>query len=203
MKKEKQKERRPLSERRDFTYIIRALIRIIDSRDGFARGHSEKVMKYCAKMIKVLRLNKEEAIKIKTAALLHDIGKFSIDNSILYKPGKLTKDEWRIIKRHPLTGANIVKSSGQLNEVVEIIKHHHARFDGGGYPDPHRKGEDIPLGSRIIFVADSYDAMTSKRPYREKSKTKKEAVEEIKRCSGSQFDPKIVSAFMHVVQTMV
>ena len=185
--------------RKYFNHTIRTLVRVIDSKHRFTRGHSYKVVKFCAKITAILRLKKDEVLKIKIAALLHDIGKFRIDRSILNKQGKLTEKEWREVKKHPIVGARIIKETGILDEIVNIVKHHHERFGGGGYPDPYIKGENIPLGARIICVADAYDAMTSDRPYRKRPMTKQEAVNELKCCAGAQFDPRVVSALVRTI----
>ena len=203
MKKESTGEQHDFFQKRYFSHVIRTLVGVIDSKDVSTRGHSEKVMKYCARTARVLRLNKDKTMKIKIAALMHDIGKFRLDRAILNKRGPLTEKEWREVKKHPVVGAKIIKATGLFDDVSNIVRHHHERFGGGGYPNPNKKGTSIPLGSRMIFVADAYDAMTSKRPYRKRPKTKKEALDELKRCSGAQFDPCIVNAFIHVIHTMV
>jgi len=192
-------EKNSLLQKRYFSHTIRTLVSIIDHKDIFTRGHSEKVMKYCAKVAKILDIEKDETTKIKIAALLHDIGKFRVDGSILYKPGKLNEVEWREIKKHPLIGAKVLEAAGLLKEIVTIVKHHHARFAGGGYPNSTIRNKDIPLGSRIILVADAFDAMTSQRPYRRDPMNKKEALKELKRCAGSQFDPQVVTAFTNSI----
>jgi len=178
-----------------FNHTIRTLIYIMDSIDRFNYRHSENVVKYVTQIGKALRLSSYEVLKIKIAALMHDLGKYKINKRILYKPGKLTKVEWEEVKKHPMISAAILNETGILNEVAEAVKHHHEKFGGGGYPDPDKKGIEIPLTSRIIAVADSYDAMTSERSYRPRCMSRKEAIYEIKRCTGTQFDPKIASVF--------
>ena len=192
-----------VEQRRYFHTIIKTLVHTIDSSDMFTRGHSEKVMKHCAKIAKLLKLDKEDILMIKVAALLHDIGKFTVDRTLLHKTGTLTDKEWHKVQQHAITGAKIVEATGMFAEIVEIVKHHHAYYGGGGYPNPDKKGEEIPLGSRMILVADAYDAMISKRPYRKNVMTKKAALNELKRCSGTQFDPKIVSIFMSMIHTII
>ena len=138
-------------------------------------------------------LARSEVDTIRHASLLHDVGKIGISEQILLKPGRLTDDEFETIKSHPHIGAGILNSIEFLKNVCEIIKHHHERYDGKGYPSG-LASNDIPLGSRIICVADSFDAITSCRPYR-KPLTFDEATDEVKRCAGSQFDPIVVEAF--------
>ena len=178
-----------------FNHTVRNLVYILDSIDQTSHRHSENVVRYAAQIGMALRLDKSEILKLKIAALMHDLGKYRIDRELLRKPGKLTKREWKEIKKHPITSARIVRETGILKDISDIVKHHHERFDGGGYPDPRKKGNEIPLDSRIISVADSYEAMTSKRPYRVKM-SPKQAMRELARCAGTQFDPKIVSAFV-------
>lgn len=181
--------------RKDYLKSIIKLAKTIDANDTYMRGHCDKVMKYSLLISERLGLPQEELKIIKTAGILHDIGKIGIDLRILRKPGKLTEDDWKKIRAHPEIGSRIVGQTGFLNEAVPIIRHHHARYSGGGYPDPDMREESIPLGSRIIAVADSFDAMTSDRPYR-KAMPKEAAFAELNRCAGTQFDPNIVKAFL-------
>ncbi|MFA6451122.1 MAG: HD domain-containing phosphohydrolase, partial [bacterium] len=129
---------------------------------------------------------------------LHDIGKIGISEAIISKEGKLTVEEYEIIKTHPLVGETIIEPVPFLQDAKPIIRHHHERYDGYGYPDV-LKGDDIPLLSRIIHIADAYDAMTSDRPYR-RALTHDLAVQEIRKHSGSQFDPNVVDSFLHVFE---
>lgn len=181
--------------RKDYLNTIKTLARIIDENDPYTRGHCEKVMKYSMMICKEMKLPDRHKKAIKTASLLHDIGKIGIDVGILRKTEKLSDDDWKKIRLHPEIGARIISQVGFLNDVVPIIKYHHSRYNGGGYPDPNRKEGNIPIGSRIITVADAYDAMTSDRPYR-KAMTKDDALMELKKCSGEQFDPEVVGAFL-------
>ncbi len=181
--------------RQEHLNSIRALAKIIDASDPYMRGHCEKVMKYSLRICKAMRLSNYHVGAIKIASQLHDIGKISIDIAILKKTVPLTEDDYQKIRTHSEIGAKIVLQGGLLDDIVPIIRHHHERYDGGGYPDGSLKNSSIPLGSRIIAVADAYDAMTSERPYR-KAMTRKDAVAELKRCSGYQFDPGIVDAFI-------
>jgi len=131
---------------------------------------------------------------LKSCGLIHDIGKIGINESILQKPSKLTKNEYAEVKTHPVIGENVVKHVRFLKKGLPIIRHHHERYDGKGYPDG-LKGEKIPLLARIIAVADAFDAMTSDRPYR-KAFSPQEAIEKLKENAGTQFDPQIVKIFI-------
>jgi HD-GYP domain-containing protein (c-di-GMP phosphodiesterase class II) len=127
--------------------------------------------------------------------MLHDVGKIGINLTIIKKPGKLTPEEWAQVRLHPEIGANIVGQLGFLENAASIIRHHHSRFDGDGYPNASLSGDAIPIGSRIISVVDAFDAMISDRPYR-KAMAKEQAFAELRRCAGQQFDPRIVNAFL-------
>ena len=181
--------------RKDYLNVIRALADIIEANDPYTRGHCEKVMNYSLRICKKLDLSGYHVSAIKTASRLHDIGKISIDLTILRKTEPITKEDWQKIRTHPDVGAKIVHHVGFLDDVVPIIRHHHERYEGGGYPDGTLKNNKIPLGARIIAVADAYDAMTSGRPYK-KAMLREDAMEELKRCSGTQFDPEVVNAFI-------
>lgn len=181
---------------KDYLKTIKTLAKAVDANDAYTRGHCDKVMKYSVAICRRLKIAGRDIDTIKTASLLHDIGKVGINLGILRKKGPLDEDDWRKIRMHPDIGAGIISQVGFLNEIVPIIKYHHANFGGGGYPDSERRSGHIPLGARIIAVADAYDAMTSNRPYR-KAMSKEEAVKELKKCSGSQFDPKVVNAFLN------
>jgi len=176
---------------------IAALAASIDAKDHYTHGHSEKVMEYSVAIAEELELGEEQITAIKFAGLLHDIGKIGVDDSILKKPGSLTDTEREEIEMHPVYGTRIVEKVEFLRKIGTLTYHHHERFDGTGYPDG-LKGEQIPIGARILSVADTFDAMTSSRSYR-KALPYETAIQEIKRCSGSQFDPKIVKAFLTVV----
>ena len=178
---------------------IRSLAAAIDAKDSYTHGHSRRVTDLSVGLALEMNLPRSEVDTIRHASLLHDVGKIGISEQILLKPGRLTDDEFETIKAHPHIGAGILNSIEFLKNVCEIIKHHHERFDGKGYPDALAAG-DIPLGSRIICVADSFDAITSCRPYR-KPLTFDEATEEIVRCAGNQFDPEVVNAFVRLRQS--
>ena len=173
---------------------IRSLAAAIDAKDSYTHGHSRRVTDLSVGIAQVMRLPRTEGDTIRHAALLHDVGKIGISEHILLKPGRLTDEEFETIKAHPHIGAGILNSIEFLKNVCEVIEHHHERYDGRGYP-AGLIGDEIPMGARIIMVADSFDAITSQRPYR-KPLTFAEAAAEIVRCSGTQFDPEVVEHFM-------
>ncbi|NPB09016.1 MAG: response regulator [Thermodesulfobacteria bacterium] len=177
---------------------LRALVKTLEAKDPYTKEHSERVTQIALLIGKEMGLSNDELESLKVAGHLHDIGKVGIKDYILLKPGRLTPEEYEIIKKHPLIGAEIVGYIGLLRQEVEIIKHHHERWDGRGYPDG-LAGEDIPLLARVLAVADTYDAMTSVRPYRPPL-PREAAVEEILRHAGTQFDPEVAEAFVRVWQ---
>ena len=177
-----------------FVSTVTSLATAIEAKDPHTRGHSERVAHICLSIANKMKLSFEEKERLHIAALLHDIGKIGIPEEILKKPAKLSNDEWIIVKEHPDKGADILKPIKQLQDILPIIRHHHERYGGAGYPDGLKDG-DIPLGSRIIAIADNFDAMASTRPYRRPMK-RNVAVEEIIRCKGTQFDPQIVDSFL-------
>jgi putative nucleotidyltransferase with HDIG domain len=175
---------------------LRALSMALDVRDRETEGHAQRVARYMDLMARELRSAKVDVRTLRRGALLHDIGKIGIPDEILRKAGELDGSEWRVMKRHPAYGARILAGIPYLSGAAEIVHHHHERFDGSGYPDG-LAGEDIPLGARIFALADALDAMTSDRPYR-RAMSLEDAITEIERCSGKQFDPAIVSAFLRI-----
>lgn len=184
------------------TYLrtIKALAQAIDARDHYTHSHSENVAKYAEIIARQMGLSVKEVETVREACELHDLGKIGIDDSILSKPSALNDAEWEQIRKHPLTGAQILEPLAFLNDVIAMVKQHHEHYDGTGYPEG-RKGEDILLGARIIHLADAYEAMRSARSYRKEPLTKEEAIAEIKKNSGTQFDPKVVAAFLKVVNS--
>jgi putative nucleotidyltransferase with HDIG domain len=186
-----------LSEKAKESYLntIRTISLILEANDEYTYGHSHKVMNHAVSMGRMMKLNDSDVNLIKNAALLHDIGKIGIDSDILHKKGKLTVCEWEQVKEHPVIGAAIIEQTGFLNELIPVVKHHHERFGGGGYPDAGLANGNIPLGARIITVADSYDAMTSARPYRTSPFSPQAALQELQANTGNQFDPELISIF--------
>jgi diguanylate cyclase (GGDEF)-like protein len=169
-----------------------SLAKAVDARDGFTGSHSDRVGELAARIARRLGVEEAQIELTRVAASLHDLGKLAIPEEILRKPGTLNESERLVLQRHPQIGHRMLESLG-VEPIADWVLHHHERWDGDGYPDRLR-GEEIPLGARIIFVADAYDAMTSERVY-DRSLSPSEALEELERCSGSQFDPAIVDAF--------
>ncbi len=184
--------------RRLFLSSIRALANAIEARDQYTRGHSERVTEYSVKIAERMKIDKDELEKIRYAALLHDIGKINVKEGILNKPGKLTDEEFKIMSQHPVYGARIMEPVEEFRQMLPYMYHHHEKYNAGGYPEG-LSGEDIPLASRILAVADSFDAMTSNRPYR-KSLSIEHAVSEIEKNSGTQFDPRVVTVFKDILE---
>src|SRR5262245_14940284 len=170
-----------------------SLISLIDLRDSYTGGHSSRVAAYSRQIALHMNLAHEETEEVVLAAALHDIGKIGVPDSVLLKQGSLTNGEFEWIKKHPEFGWMAVRNVDGFQKASLMVLHHHERWSGGGYPGDLR-GSQIPLGSRIIAVADSFDALTTNRPYR-KGRSHAEALAEICRCSGTQFNPKVVNAF--------
>jgi putative nucleotidyltransferase with HDIG domain len=180
---------------------VRTLVAAVEAKDSYTRGHSERVTAYAMTLGEILGLAEEKMDVLRLSSLLHDIGKIGVPESVLNKPGKLTDEEWLVIRRHPEVGATIVKNiKGQdIDFIATIIRHHHERFDGKGYPDG-LSGEEIPMLARVLAVADSYDAMTSKRSYRG-SLSKKQVVSELSQGRGTQFDNSAAEAMLELVES--
>ena len=176
---------------------VKAFVEAIEAKDPYTRGHSENVARYSLLLGQELGFSIEELEELHVAALLHDIGKIGIREEILFKPSSLTDEEYKQIMAHPDISAQIVGSIPNLANIATMIRHHHEHYDGRGYTEG-LVGESIPLGSRILAIADSFDAMTSDRPYRKGCGTE-EALNEIKRCAGTQFDPALAEAFIKVM----
>jgi response regulator RpfG family c-di-GMP phosphodiesterase len=181
--------------------IITTLVSVIEAKDPYTKYHSENVARYSVGLAKVMGLSLAQIELINKAAKLHDIGKITIHDSVLLKPERLTAEEYEEIKLHPLKAEEILKPLDFLNVAIELIKQHHEKYDGTGYPFG-LKGEQIHLGARIMSVADAFDAMTSGRSYKDRSLSKEEAAEEIKNNAGTQFDPKVVDSFLQVIDTL-
>ena len=177
---------------------IETLRYTVEAKDPYTRGHSDRVSRYSVLIGKYLGLPEEDLKTLKIGGLFHDIGKIGIPDSILLKESKLTDDEYSEIKNHPSIGAHILCNAEAFKDIIPIVKHHHERFDGRGYPGK-LKGEDIPYFARIAAVADTFDAMTSRRTYRD-SLPLDVVKEEIRDCSGTQFDPEIAKVFLDILE---
>ena len=176
------------------SHLIKAFINSIEAKDKYTQGHSERVAGYAVQIAKQMKLSRHEIQLIQQGAVLHDIGKIGIADQILNKPDKLDADETLTIQQHPLIGVKVLEEVGLEKEVLEMVRSHHERYDGDGYPEK-RAAKDLPIGVRILCVADSYDAMTSDRPYRKGMEF--EIVKKILlEGKGSQFDPEVVDAFI-------
>jgi len=182
-----------------YLHTIGALASALDAKDHYTRSHSENVTNYAVAIAEEAKLPSAQIEIIRQACRLHDLGKIGIHDYILSKSGKLTPEEWKEVKMHSLRGAQILQPIGFLKEVAELIRQHHERFDGKGYPY-NLRGRDIQLGARIMTVADAFDAMTSERPYR-KALTLSQAIAELKNFSGTQFDPDVIKIFLQVLET--
>jgi len=183
----------------DYFYrVVQSLVRILEAKDTYTRGHSERVADYAQSIALSMGFSKEKSDLLKKAAELHDIGKLVTHENILNKKGKLTEEEWATIKKHPIIGEDILKPVLMDEDVLAMVRSHHERYDGNGYPDGI-KGDNINIFAQIISVADTYDAMTSPRPYRS-ALSKEEAIEELKRNCGTQFNTQIVKAFLKVLE---
>lgn len=182
---------------RTYVETIMALALAVEAKDPYSAGHSKRVGVYAAKIGEAMGLDQEMLRTLQDAGVLHDIGKIGIKDEILLKATSLTADEAKIMQQHPIIGTAIVKPVRSLQKVVAFVRHHHERFDGTGYP-AGLKGEEIPLGARILSVADTYDAMITDRPYR-KRLSLEEAKAELSRSAGTQHDPVAVEAFLRVL----
>ncbi len=177
---------------------IETLRYTVEAKDPYTRGHSDRVSEYSVLIGKYLGLSEEDLHTLKVGGLFHDVGKIGIPDAILLKPGKLTNDEYSEIKNHPAIGVHILSNAKIFVEIIPIVKHHHERYDGFGYPS-NLKGEDIPYFARIAAVADTFDAMTSRRTYRD-SLGLDIVKDEINKNKGIQFDPQIADIFLNILE---
>jgi len=177
--------------------LIHSFVNAIDAKSPWTKGHSERVTAYSVAIATELGLPEKDIEMLRIAALLHDIGKIGTYDQILDKPGKLTDEEFALIRMHPVRGEEILRPISQFTDLLPIIRHHHERLDGKGYPD-RLKYDEIPFLAKIISIADSYDSMTSDRPYRP-APPREYAISELKKCSGTQFEPQAVEAFLSVL----
>jgi len=179
-----------------YRYTLEALAAALDAREHETQAHSHRVREYAFVLAQRLGLQQKELIHIGRGALLHDVGKIGVPDSILLKPGKLSSEEWTQMRRHPQIGYGILSDIPFLRPASEIVLTHQEHWDGGGYPN-RLKETEIPLGARIFGVVDTLDAMTSNRPYR-KALSFEAVRQEVRRCSGSQFDPRVAEAFLSI-----
>jgi len=182
--------------RESYDSTLDAMVSAIESRDCETKHHCRRVQAYAILLGQKLGLSADELMDMSYGALLHDVGKIGVPDSILLKPGKLTEDEWNVMRSHTRIGYQMIARIKFLKGAAAIVAHHHERWDGNGYPSG-LAGESIPLGARIFAVIDTYDAITSKRPYKE-ALSIQHARDEIARCSGTQFDPRVVDAFLRI-----
>lgn len=190
---------RPGKELKDaYKRMTKTLVAAIEARDPYTRHHSERVTQYALDIAVELGCSKEDREVLEVAAVLHDIGKIGVENSILHKAERLTPSEWTRLRLHLIKGVQLPRPLEFLEKTLPIIGQFHERYNGKGYPH-HYQGEQIPLGARILIVADAYDAMTSNRPYRP-AMSNEEAIEELKKNAGTQFDPRVVESFVKVLE---
>lgn len=178
--------------------VFRGLLSTINAKDKYTVGHCERVASYASMIGEAMGLRLKEIQTLLSAGLLHDIGKIELPKMVLNKVGRLTDEEYEMIRQHPVHGANILEPLSGMHNLIDYVRHHHERYDGKGYPDG-LAGEEISLGARILCVADSFDAMVSDRPYR-RSMSIEEAFAELERCAGSQFDPGITEVFINLMR---
>lgn len=183
----------------DYFYdIMQSLVRIVEARDPYTRGHSERVAEYASQIAARMNFPANAIEMLKQAAMLHDIGKLGVHEDILTKPGKLTAEEWEMLRSHPVIGEDILRPVLLSPEILSMVRNHHERYDGKGYPD-QLMGDEINIFAQILSVADAYDAMTSTRPYRV-AFNDEEAVKELEKYRGLQFNPKIVDIFTDILR---
>lgn len=181
-----------------FYKVMQSFVRIMEAKDEYIRGHSERVSDYAVKIATRMGFSKDKIELLREEALLHDVGKLGIGESILNKKGKLTKEEWEIVRRHPIMGEEILRPIALNEELLAVIREHHERYDGKGYPD-HLKGDEVHIFASIISVADAYDAMTSQRAYR-MALSKAAAIEELKKNKTTQFNSKVVDVILQILE---
>jgi diguanylate cyclase (GGDEF)-like protein len=174
--------------------VIEALANTLLERDRYTGEHSEDVVELVRGVGRQLAMSEREIETIAAAALLHDIGKVAIPDTVLHKPGALTDAEWELMREHPVIGERILAAVPGMSAIAKIVRHEHEHWNGAGYPD-RLLGDDIPMGSRIILACDTYSAITTDRPYR-KARSHSEAIAELARCAGTQFDPRVTEALI-------
>jgi two-component system cell cycle response regulator len=181
--------------------VHQVLLSVVGEHDGALRDHVDDVARLAERVGRRLGLDDADVAHVRRAAALHDIGKVAIPDAILHAPRSLTPEEWEYMRQHTVIGARIIGAAPELLPVADMVRSSHERWDGGGYPD-RLAGDEIPLGARIVSVCDSFDAMTTDRPYRG-AMPDADAIAELERCAGSQFDPRVVAAFRAVLAAAV
>jgi len=184
--------------REGFLSTIQALASAIEAKDPYTRGHSERVTQYSVRLAKLIGLSERQVEHIRNMCLIHDIGKIGIDRGLLNKKARLESYEFELIRQHPLIGEMIIKPLNLSPEEMTIVRHHHERFDGLGYPD-RLKGEEIPIEVRVVSLCDAFDAMSADRPYR-RALPQAEVLREIEKEAGRQFDPDLVAVFVNLIR---
>jgi putative nucleotidyltransferase with HDIG domain len=179
---------------------LTSLVTAVDAKDPFTNSHSQKVSSYAFALAGMLELDTAAAEEIRFAALLHDLGKVGIPETLLNKNGPLDSEEWELMKQHVELGARILEKCNGFERIRAMVRHHHEFFDGSGYPQG-LSGESIPLGARIIAIADAYDTITSERTYK-RPRPAEEALAELERCGGAQFDPELVTLFLRAMRRL-
>ncbi|MFW5789837.1 MAG: HD-GYP domain-containing protein [Bacillota bacterium] len=180
------------------TQVVESFLKVIDSKDDYTEGHCERVSQYAGILCRKAGLKHNQVEKIVNMAKIHDIGKISVPDKILKSSGKLSDKEYAEMKNHSKYGYEILEDLDIFKKDLEIIKHHHERYDGNGYPDG-LKGDDIPLGSRILAICDAYDVMSTGRVYKP-ALTRKEIIAEFEKCSGKQFDPNYTDMMIELIK---
>ena len=176
--------------------VLRTMVNVLEQRDSYTAGHSRRVTEIAVAIATRIDLSEGELKTLRLAGIIHDVGKIGIEDTILRKPGRLTPEEFAMIRTHPERGVQIIEPLDFLKGALPIVRHHHECFDGTGYPN-RLKGEEIPLGARIVAIADTYDAITTSRAYR-RARGQDAALSEIGRCSGTQFDPYLARLFLEI-----
>jgi putative nucleotidyltransferase with HDIG domain len=177
---------------------VTSLALAVDAKDQYTHGHSQKVSEYAALLAASLQIDPSDVEEIRLAALLHDVGKVGIPETIINKSGPLDASEWEVMKSHTELGARLLEPLRAMARIQLMVRHHHEYYDGSGYPN-RLVGEQIPLGARVIAIADAFDTITSERAYK-KPRPIEDALAEIERCAASQFDPKFVQAFVDIIR---
>ena len=177
---------------------VLALANAVEAKDTYTADHAKRLAEMALAVGRELGMTARELEDLRYGAILHDIGKIGVPDAILLKPAKLDAEEWRHMRQHPVIGARILAPVPRLAGAARLVRHHHERYDGKGYPDGLR-GDAIPLGARILTVVDSYSAILDERVYKA-ARSHEDAVAELRRCAGTQFDPRVVETFLRLLE---